>query len=44
MSEYTMDEPTETGYKSVNANGALHLGKSFAGEQVEFAVRVVDDD
>lgn len=44
MGEYSMTDPDEVGQKEVDGQGRLYLGAGYEKEEVEFAVRVINED
>jgi hypothetical protein len=44
MSKTTITDPDGAGQKQVAQDGRLYLGERYAGERVEFAVKIVESD
>lgn len=44
MGSHTIDNTDDAGEKTVNGDGRLYLGKKYAGQTVEYAVRIVGED
>lgn len=43
MAEHIISDPDEAGKKKVSG-GTLYVGKEYDGKQVEFAMRVIEDN
>lgn len=40
----TFDPPERTDTKKVDQGGQIYIGKDLAGEQVRYAIEIVDDE
>jgi hypothetical protein len=44
LGEHTIENPRDAGVKRVSKDGRLWLGEEYEGKQVEYAVKIVDED
>lgn len=44
MGKYTIDDPDDSGTKSVDGQGRLYLGEGYENAEVEYAVKVKEED
>lgn len=43
MGKYVIEDPDETGYKTVDSNGRLYVGTDYESAEVEFAIKKTEE-